>query len=94
MSQIKRKTPPTPNANAKGSQTKGQPEHPDLGNIGDHITKLRQVASTTETLVNFLGGQLQGLSVTIPILRGFEIVCARLRPIILVDPSRVVGTRT
>lgn len=50
----------------------------ELVGIGDHMAKLRQVAATTQTLAGLLGGQLQELLVTIPILRGFELVCSQL----------------
>lgn len=45
-----------------------------LGEMGDHIEKLKQVSVTAKSLMNLLGDQLQGLSATIPVLRGFEIV--------------------
>ena len=47
----------------------------ELSEMPDHIGKLRQVSTTTKSLIKLLGEQLQGLSETIPVLRGFEIVC-------------------
>lgn len=47
-----------------------------LGDMGDHIEKLKHVASTMQKLANLLGDQLQGLSGTIPVLHGLEIVRA------------------
>ena len=82
----------TPDTSANGPTSEGP--HSELGGISDHIGKLRQVTSTTETLMDLLVRQLQGLSVTIPVLRGFEIVCAKLRLIILIDLSCAVVRTT
>jgi hypothetical protein len=60
---------PCPTSEGRGSAAA------ELGGLGDHIKKLRQVSSTTQKLVSLLGDQLQGLSSTIPVLRGFEVVC-------------------
>lgn len=45
-----------------------------LGDVGDYLEKLGNVSLTTQKLMNFLGEQLQGLSVTIPVLQGTEAV--------------------
>jgi len=67
-----------------GSAIKGQGSAViELGDMGDHIDKLKQVSLMNQKLANLLGDQLQGLSGTIPVLRGFEIVCVRPHPIIL-----------
>jgi len=55
----------------------------ELRDIGGHVGKLRQTTLTTQTIVGFLANQLEGLSVTIPVLRGFEIVRTKLRFIVL-----------
>ena len=47
-----------------------------LGGMGDHIKQLKQVSGATKNLMNMLGDQLQQLSATIPMLRGFELVRA------------------
>lgn len=47
----------------------------ELEDLRDHIASLRQVALATQKLANLLGGQPQGLSRTIPVLRGFQAVC-------------------
>ena len=52
-----------------------------MGGLGDHIDRLRQVSSTTQKLVSLLGDQLQGLSTSIPVLRGFEVVCVQFHPV-------------
>jgi len=77
-----RQTLPALDTRVSGPTAKGPGS--ELGDISDHIGKLRQVTLTTQTLISLLGNQLQGLSVTIPVLRGFEIVCVPSHPIILV----------
>ena len=88
----KRQNPSTQDTGANGATTEGP--HSELGGIGGHIGNLRQVVSTTETLADLLARQLQELTATIPVLCGFEIVCAQIRPIILIDLSRAQGGRT
>ena len=59
-----------------GPATKGQGSAiVELGDMGDHIDKLKQVSDATQQLADLLVGQLRGLSGTVPVLRGFEIVC-------------------
>jgi len=82
MGKGKHQTPPTPDTKVNGPPTKGQ--HSELEDIVDHVGELRQVTATTQALVGFLWDQLQDLSVTIPLLRGFEIVRAKLCFIVLV----------
>jgi hypothetical protein len=48
-----------------------------LGDVGDHLAKLGCVSNTAQKLMNLLGEQLQGLSGTIPVLRGTETVRIR-----------------
>lgn len=61
----------------------GASEVVGLGDMEDHIQTLKQVSETTKNLMNLLGGQLQELSATIPVLRGFDIVCVRFRHVIV-----------
>jgi hypothetical protein len=49
-----------------------------LEGMEDHIEKLRRVSVSTKNLMNLLGDQLQRLSATVPIIRGFEIVRVQL----------------
>jgi hypothetical protein len=49
----------------------------------DHIKKLKQVSGTAKSLIALLGDQIQVLSRSIPVRRGFEIVCGRFYPIVL-----------
>ena len=80
----KRKTPVPSSTTVDGPAPGGQDSAVvELRDMGDHIEKLKQVSLTTQKLVNLLGDQLQGLSGSIPILRGFEIVCVQLHPIVL-----------
>ena len=67
-----------PAAEGQGSEAVG------LEGMGDHIEKLKQVSGATKTLMGLLGGQLQVLSATIPVLRGFDIVCVQSPCIFLV----------
>ena len=46
----------------------------DLRDVGGHIGKLKQVSFGTQKLVKLLVDQLEGLSWTIPVLQGSEIV--------------------
>lgn len=55
----------------------------ELGDMGDHIEKLKLVSLGTQKLVDLLVGQLQGLSGTVPVLHGFEIVRIRFHLIVL-----------
>ena len=68
-----------PHGSTTGGQGSGVIE---LGDISDHLGKLKQVTLTTQRLVHLLGDQLQGLSGTIPVLRGLDIVGVQFRLII------------
>ena len=54
-----------------------------LGDVNDHLGNLGRVSLTTQKLMNFLGEQLQGLSVAIPLLHGAEAVRIRFHPNVL-----------
>jgi len=83
---------PTLDTTMNGSTAEGPGR--ELADVGDYVTKLKQVAVGTRALVGLLCGRLQELIVTVTVLRGFEIVCAQLRLIVLVLLSRAVGRRT
>ena len=65
----------------------------ELGDMGEHIEKLKHVSSVTKKLADLLGGQLQGLSGTSPVLRGFEIVCIGSDPNIPANLNGAAGER-
>ena len=60
----------------------------ELQDAGDHIKKLKGISLATKHLMDLVGDQLQGLSATIPLLRGSEIVCVLIYPFILAIPER------
>ena len=67
--------------NVHGSATKGKgPTVVEMGDVGDHIEKLRQVSSTTEKLMKLVGDQLHVLSETVPVAHGFEVVRIQFHP--------------
>ena len=81
----KGRNPPTPKAGGDEPIARGPGSAAiELEDIGDHIEKLRQVTTVTHKLVDLLGSQLQGLSMTVPVFRGLEIVCVRFHSTILV----------
>ena len=92
MTRGKHQNQSAPNTGVNGLTT-GRRSSSELGDIGDHVNKLRQVTLTTQALVGLLGGQLQGLSVTIPLLRGFEIVRANFVSLFRLELGRAVGGR-
>lgn len=58
-----------------------------LGDMKEHIENLKQVSATAKILMNLLGGQLQGLSTAIPVLRGFDIVRVQFNRVIIAASS-------
>ena len=85
MSKNKRNGLPSLNTGGHRPATEGEGSSiVELGDMGDHIAKLKQVSLGTQKLVNLLVDQLQGLSGTIPVLNGFEIVCIRFH---LITPT-------
>ena len=75
---------PLDTTNVHGRTPQGQKSAVvELGDMGDHIKKLKQVSVTAGCLITLLGDQIQVLSRTVPLLRGFEIVRGRSHPIVL-----------
>jgi hypothetical protein len=75
MGKSRRQTP-TPSDTNNGHYPLVEERGSELSDTHEHIYKLRQVMTTTKGLIGLLGDQLQGLSATIPVLRGLEIVSA------------------
>jgi hypothetical protein len=84
MGRNKRQNLPPLDIGVPGSTTEGRGSAAvELGGVSDHIGNLRQVSAVSQKLASILADQLQELARTIPVLRGFEIVCAQFHPIIL-----------
>ena len=61
----------------------------ELEDAGDHIKKLKGISLATKHLMDLVADQLQGLSATIPLLRGSEIVRVLYYPFVsVVVPER------